>query len=152
MSLSETKIRVIQDFVTAMQKAQGELRDAPDRDQKTGPAFMEMMSARISDEDLREFNTRFPETPIGISGPGIKTDADLEIKEAEGELTHEQVMQVVRREAENSTAELIHTHEKGEMYLLSDGRLLFVRKDGWGYTSKQDLSGIHLVEREFGPG
>jgi len=66
-------------------------------------------------------------------------------------MTHEQIIEVVRREAGATTAELIHNHEAYELYELSDGRQLFIRKaDGWGYTGKKDAQGIYRVEREFG--
>jgi hypothetical protein len=66
-------------------------------------------------------------------------------------MTHEQRQEVVLREAGGTTAKLIHEYETYELYELSDGRQLFVRKaDGWGYTGKKDAHGVYRTEREFG--
>ena len=69
MTLTDAKIKIIQDFISTMQQAQVEQGD-PKNGYQARPALMAayagMMS--VSQQELAEFNARFPETPIGVSG------------------------------------------------------------------------------------
>jgi hypothetical protein len=119
----------------------GEVQD----NSKVSAASRAMLLGGVNEEDIMAFSRQFPETPIGISMPGPPD------RIRESIMTHDQILEIVRREAGDTTAKLIHEHETYQLYELSDGRQLFVRKaDGWGYTGKKDTNGIYCVEREFG--